>query len=141
LLSGVPALWNAKPIPLGLAESKKETNSLRLSGDYKLSNYNTIPYCGYVYLVPICPNHIMLAYHLCNRQIKMTERHAAQAPALRERFHKSSPKNRDLRSAPSIINSQSGSGFAGLGFRLAISPAYGNSAGVPPVCQNKTVSS
>ena len=29
------------------AESKKETNSLRslrLSGDYKLSNYNTIPY-------------------------------------------------------------------------------------------------
>ncbi len=29
------------------AESKKETNSLRtlrLSGDYQLSNYNTIPY-------------------------------------------------------------------------------------------------
>jgi hypothetical protein len=29
------------------AESKKETNSLRplrLSGDFKLSNYNTIPY-------------------------------------------------------------------------------------------------
>jgi len=29
------------------AESKKETNflrSLRLCGDYKLSNYNTIPY-------------------------------------------------------------------------------------------------
>jgi hypothetical protein len=29
------------------AESKKETNSLRpprLSGDYKLSNYNTMPY-------------------------------------------------------------------------------------------------
>ena len=47
LLSAVPALWNAKPIPLGLAESKKETNSLRslrLSGGHKLSNYNTIPY-------------------------------------------------------------------------------------------------
>ena len=47
LLSGVLALWNAKPIPLGSAESKKETNSLRplrLSGDFKLSNYNTIPY-------------------------------------------------------------------------------------------------
>ncbi len=47
LLSALPALWNAKLIPLGSAESKKETNSLRplrLSGDYKLSNYNTIPY-------------------------------------------------------------------------------------------------
>jgi hypothetical protein len=47
LLSGVLALWNAKPIPLGSAESKKVTNflrSLRLIGDFKLSNYNTIPY-------------------------------------------------------------------------------------------------
>ena len=47
LLSGVPAPWNAKPIPLGSAESKKEAISLRplrLSGDFKLSNYNTIPY-------------------------------------------------------------------------------------------------
>ena len=47
LLSALPALWNAKPIPLGSAESKKETNSLRppsLSGDYKLSNSNTILY-------------------------------------------------------------------------------------------------
>jgi hypothetical protein len=35
----------------------------------------------------------MLAYHLCDRQIKMTERHAAQAPALRERFHKSTINN------------------------------------------------
>ncbi len=37
LLSALPALWNAKLIPLGSAESKKETNSLRplrLSGDY-----------------------------------------------------------------------------------------------------------
>jgi len=50
--------------------------------------------------------------HLCDRQIKMTERHAAQAPALRERFHKSSIINHQS----SIINSQSGSGFAGLGF-------------------------
>jgi hypothetical protein len=40
-------------------------------------------------LVPIYSNPIMFAYHLCDRQIKMTERHAAQAPALRERFHKS----------------------------------------------------
>jgi hypothetical protein len=40
-------------------------------------------------LVPIYSNPIMLAYHLCDRQIKITERHAAQAPALRERFHKS----------------------------------------------------
>jgi hypothetical protein len=59
LLSALPALWNACPvkceayftgaklIPLGSAESKKETNTLRplrLSGDYKLANYNTIPY-------------------------------------------------------------------------------------------------
>ena len=47
LLSALPALWNAEPIPLGSAESKKETNSLRplrLCGDHKLSNYNTILY-------------------------------------------------------------------------------------------------
>ena len=47
LLSALPALWNAKPIPLRSAESKKETNSLRplrLSGDFKLSNYNMILY-------------------------------------------------------------------------------------------------
>ncbi len=38
LLSALPAPWNAQPIPLGSAESKKEINSLRplrLSGDYK----------------------------------------------------------------------------------------------------------
>jgi len=47
LLAAVPALWNAEPIPSGSAESKKQTNSLQrlqLSGDFKLSNYNTIAY-------------------------------------------------------------------------------------------------
>gem|GEM_PF-3403121 len=37
LLFGVPALWNAKPIPLGSAKSKKEKpitlRSLRLCGE------------------------------------------------------------------------------------------------------------
>ena len=59
-------------------------------------------------LVPICSNHIMFAYHLCDGQIKMTERSDSTN-------HQSSPKNRDLRSAPSINNSQSGSGSSGLG--------------------------
>ena len=32
LLSGVPALWNVEPIPLGSAESKKKINLCALCG-------------------------------------------------------------------------------------------------------------
>ncbi len=44
-----------------LSGKQKKTNSLRslrLSGDYKLSNYNTIPYLRIRVLRVLCSNHL-----------------------------------------------------------------------------------
>jgi len=59
LLSGVPALWNAKPIPLGQRKAKKKQIlcDLCVCGDYKLSNYNTVPYLRIRVLRFYCPKN------------------------------------------------------------------------------------
>jgi hypothetical protein len=67
-----------------------------------------IPSSNETHLVPVYSNPIMLAYHLYDGQIKMTERADFAIVATTAESDSTNHKS-------TINNSQSGSGFAGLG--------------------------